>query len=315
MPRRAFTLVELLVVIAIIGILIALLLPAINAAREAGRRAQCTNNLKQIALGLNSFEAAYGNYPAGRAGCDGDNSQPECKGRTGAQRPGTSGFVMILPFIEENGLYKTFMPFAKGALFPSVGPGDSDDGTTAGWETPAITQAEKTRPKTFVCPSDNSKPTYQDVATGCYALVMGSQGPSAPYGIDEVTVKLHNNGMFLYVNRRKATQVRDGLSHTIFVGETIGNDQEESVNCWMIGSRYLHSMRTTDYPINTQPGQGTALNLYGYIANGAFASNHPQGANFAYGDGHVTFFNENIAQPTYRGLSTIAGGEIANADP
>jgi prepilin-type processing-associated H-X9-DG protein len=83
----------------------------------------------------------------------------------------------------------------------------------------------------------------------------------------------------------------------------------------MIGSRYLHSMRTTDYPLNTQPGQGTALNLYGYIANGAFASKHPQGANFAYGDGHVTFFSENISQSTYRALSTIAGSEMASADP
>jgi prepilin-type processing-associated H-X9-DG protein len=222
---------------------------------------------------------------------------------------------MILPFIEEGTLYKMFMPFAKGALFPDPGPNDEDDGTTDGWETPAIAQGVAMRPKTFVCPSDSSQPTYEGVATGCYALVMGSNGPSPPYGIDEVTVKLHNNGMFLYVNRHKAKNVLDGLSHTIFVGETIGNDQEESVNCWTIGARYLESMRTTDYPLNTQPGEGAALNMYGYIANGAFASKHPQGGNFAYGDGHVVFFNENIAQATYRALSTIAGGETASADP
>jgi prepilin-type processing-associated H-X9-DG protein len=116
-------------------------------------------------------------------------------------------------------------------------------------------------------------------------------------------------------SRKTARQVTDGLSHTFFAGETIGNDQEPSLNRWMIGSRLLDSMRTTDYPLNTQPGQGLYLNAYGYIANGAFASNHPQGGNFAFGDGHVLFINENIDQPTYRGLSTIAGGEIVSADP
>src|SRR4029077_8443759 len=150
MRKRAFTLVELLVVIAIIGILIGLLLPAINAAREAGRRAQCSNNLKQIGLGFNTYEGTMGLYPPGRAGYDANGLA-----KVGAGTSGTSGFVYILPYIEENAAYKAFMPFAKGAIFPVTA-----DQTTQGWETPVITQALQTRPKTFVCPTDQSKPLY-----------------------------------------------------------------------------------------------------------------------------------------------------------
>jgi prepilin-type processing-associated H-X9-DG protein/prepilin-type N-terminal cleavage/methylation domain-containing protein len=310
--RWGFTLVELLVVIVIIGILISLLLPAVQAAREASRRTQCSNNLKQTALGLALFDQANGSFPAGRAGCDGYNGDV-CANVPGSGRPGTSGFVMILPFMEQTAIYQMFEPFAKGALFPDPGPNDDDDGTTSGWETPAIAAAVQLRPPMFVCPSDTSKPLYESVATGSYALVMGSNGPSPPYGIDEVTVKMHNNGMFLYVIRHTASDVHDGMSQTFFVGETIGNDQVTSLNRWTIGTRYLDSMRTTGYPLNTPPGQGTDLNMYGYLANGAFASRHPGGGNFAYGDGHVSFISDDIDQASYRALSTIAGGETVTA--
>src|SRR4029077_10399054 len=118
MRKRAFTLVELLVVIAIIGILIALLLPAINAARESGRRSQCANNQKQLGLGFVTYEAALGTFPPGRSGYDGsgapNNNNVPCSARSG-----TSGFVYILPYIELGDIYKTFAPFAKGALFPT----------------------------------------------------------------------------------------------------------------------------------------------------------------------------------------------------
>ena len=99
--ERGFTLVELLVVIAIIGILIALLLPAVQAAREAARRSSCTNNLKQLALAMHNHESTYKEYPAGREGCDG-----ACNPKNG---PGTSGFVYILPYIEQQNLYDQFM--------------------------------------------------------------------------------------------------------------------------------------------------------------------------------------------------------------
>jgi prepilin-type N-terminal cleavage/methylation domain-containing protein/prepilin-type processing-associated H-X9-DG protein len=300
-----FTLVELLVVIAIIGILVGLMVPGVQSAREAGRRTSCANNLKQIALALTNYEAAMGSYPAGRAGCDGWTADV-CANCPGKDRPGTSGFVKILPQLDEGPLYGRFMPFAKGALFPGA-PNDKSDGTTDGWETPDIAEAVKVRPSVFVCPSDNSARLFGSIATGNYALVQGSNGPS--FGIDEFKVKCYNNGMFLYVRTRSTADVTDGLSNTMFVGETIASDTIESANRWVVGSRHLDSLRSTDNPMNTPPGQGVVVDLYGYKANGAFASRHLGGSQFAFGDGHVQFLSENIALPVYRGLSTIAGGE------
>ncbi len=295
---RAFTLVELLVVIAIIGILIGLLLPAINAAREAGRWAQCSNNLKQIGLGFNTYEGTMGLYPPGRAGYDNNGTAK------GAASAGTSGFVYILPYIEENSAYKAFMPFAKGAIFPVI-----INATSTGWETPAITQALQTRPKTFVCPTDQSKALYTGpnspvptngatgYPTGCYALMMGSNGPPLFAITDEVNVKQNNNGMFVYVKGRTAQKVTRGLAHTIFAGETTNNDSDTEPNRWMYATRLEDSLRGTCVAINT-PVVGTA-------SNGAYSSKHPSGANFVFGDGHVIYIGDDIDMPTCQTMSHI----------
>ena len=132
--NTAFTLVELLVVIAIIGILVALLLPAVQMAREAARRTECSNNLRQIGLALVQYEAANECYPPGRMGCDGMNFDV-CAGDKGFERPGTSGFVMLLPMLEQQNLYDELGGFQKGAVFPASGPADTSDGTTSGWLT------------------------------------------------------------------------------------------------------------------------------------------------------------------------------------
>ena len=306
-----FTLVELLVVIAIIGILVSLLLPAVQQAREAARRMQCSNNLKNIALALVNYETSVGVFPPGRMGCDGW-TQDVCANNPGIERPGTSGFVMILPQLEQQNLYDKF-GFELGAVFPAQ-PDNSDDGTTSGWRTPDVDEAIKTRPDVFVCPSDTSKPVFGNTqdATGSYALCQGSNGPT--FGIDQKTVKHYNNGMFHYRTTIAAADVRDGLSNTILAGETIENHTNESQNRWMLGSRHLSCMRSTDNPLNSEPGQGVVvLDLYGYKANGAFGSRHPSGAMFCFGDGHVVFLSENIDLATYRALSTRAGGEVIDA--
>jgi len=302
--RRGFTLVELLVVIAIIGILIALLLPAVQAAREAARRAQCVNNLKQIALALANYENGLRRFPPGRMGCDGWTADV-CTNNPGWARPGTSGFVMILPYIEEQSLYNDFMPFANGALYHAW-PADKPDDTPE-WRTPQILEAVKQRPPVYVCPSDNSQPLKDNIATGSYALCQGSHGPS--WGIDQKSVKHYNTGMFNYRTSYKIRDVVDGLSQTIFAGEVYKADSTESSNRWVLGSRHLDSLRTTENPVNTPPGEGIVLDLYNYKCNGAFGSEHPSGANFAFGDGHVTFLSENIDLATYQALSTRAGEE------
>ncbi len=309
MCKRTFTLVELLVVIAIIGILIALLLPAINAARESGRRSQCGNNQKQLGLGFVTYEGALGTFPPGRSGYDGSGA-PNNNNVPCAARSGTSGFVYILPYIELNDIYKTFMPFAKGALFPTC-----SDATTTGWETPQIAAVLQRRLGTFVCPSDTSQPAYNGYPTSSYAMMMGTLGPGPPQGYSE-TAKQQNTGMFVYVHARKANQVKDGMSHTIFLGETMVSDQDASSNNWARATRFQSGMRSAFNPINTLPGQGvTSTDENNITFNGAFGSRHPGGANFCFGDGHVLFIPDSVDMPTYQAMSTIAGGENLTYSP
>ncbi len=312
-PRRGFTLVELLVVIAIIGILIALLLPAVQTAREAARRSQCVNNLKQLGLALANYESTHKVFPPGRMGCDGVTSGV-CAGKEGRQRPGTSAFLCLLPFLELQQVYDAFGSFEKGAVFPCVGPADSDDGTTTGWKTEAMKTTLAQRPAVFVCTTDLTEPLYNGLGTNSYACVSGTYGPS--YNIN-LEVKYDNDGAFYYCSKTRVRDVTDGLSNTLFVGETVDGHTVESQNVWSQGSRHLSCLRTTDNPPNTMPGEGVYAKdgsdpLYGYKANGAFASRHPGGVNFVFGDGHVTFISENIPLDLYRFLSTIAGGELAS---
>ena len=221
--------------------------------------------------------------------------------------------------MDQLGLYDLFLPFAKGALQPVSGPNDQNDGTTTGWDTARVRAGLATRPAVFVCPSDTAEPMLDldavlnnnwdatiDYAIGSYSLVSGTNGPS--YGISFYKVKMYNNGMFRYKTVRRQSDVTDGLSHTMVAGEAIDGHTGESLNIWWMGGR-LQCLRSTDNPLNTPPGQGIVMTMYGFSTNGAFMSYHPNGAHFAFGDGHVSFLHENIDLATYRALSTIAGGE------
>jgi prepilin-type N-terminal cleavage/methylation domain-containing protein len=356
--RRGFTLVELLVVIAIIGILVGLLLPAVNAARESGRRASCTNNLKQIVAAIANYESANRSFPAGRLGCDATPNSP-CpppQGKTtisGSQSSASSGFVAILPQLDSTTLYNNLTATNNNSLlYPAV-----SDPSSSGWSAmtsignTTISTGLTSRPAVFVCPSDTSKPTDAIITpppttTSSYAMVLGTSttgsiqpGVGGQAGLPTATTSLlvmsgssqkyYNNGPFVYYTPRSASDIRDGLSNTIFVGETLGGDTQNSLNSWPLSIAYLCSLRSTFFPLNAPlgqvpPGDPNALFsidsysgltvLYNTSTTGAFASAHPMGANFAYGGGNVKFTSATIDFATYQALSTIAGSEPMSAD-
>lgn len=315
--RAGLTLVEMLVVVAIVGVLVMLLLPAVQSARESGRRTSCANNLKQVALAMLAFEAAHGKFPAGRQQCDGEtNASYGCtNNETNPPRPGTSGFVPILPRVEEQSLYDNLATsFASGGLWPHL-----LEAAPASWRISTAVTALAQRPAAFVCPSDTSQPTVSNysipTAVASYVLCHGSRGPS--YMTTSTLVgsdmKFRNNGMFGYLNQRSVAAVRDGLSTTFMAGESANNDDRfRSRNLWSYGYRLMDSLRSTECPPNTRVGANSCTT--GWITSngtiyGDFSSQHPGGVVFVFGDGHTLFLSDGVALPVYQALSTIAGRE------
>jgi prepilin-type N-terminal cleavage/methylation domain-containing protein len=291
--RRGFTLVELLVVIAIIATLIGLLLPAVQTAREAARRSACSNQLKQLSLGMAIHEEAKKCYPAGREGSDMCDGAPVIG-------ENTSGFVHILPYIEQASLYSEYTRLAAA--------------TTPKANVPQVfaTSLFSETPGAFRCPS-NVKPlsgadttgARPEVGYGCYAMCQGHQGPSA--GIDCKKTKTQNTGMALYVTKVKRKQLLDGTSKTLLIGEV--PDPTSPINCWWFALRHQDSMRSTDNPVNTPSGQGVTYPAAGGV-NGAFGSQHPGGAMFTLVDGSVRFVEEAIDLTVYRLLGQRASGQV-----
>ncbi|BBO32861.1 DUF1559 domain-containing protein [Lacipirellula parvula] len=298
--RQAFTLVELLVVTAIVGSLVAIVMPAIQAAREAARRQLCGDHLRQLALATAQYEAQIRHFPAGRVGCDDTTGVSACPpGLPVARKTAASGFVTLLPYLEQEPLYAQ-LNVSQGGLWNR----NIDD---LGWfSSPEKAEGVMQRPPIFVCPSDDSaavSEVYAPVlaATGSYCFVQGTKGPAAPRAV----AKYENDGMFLYVIPRRASEVADGLSRTMLLGEVLMSDVWESSNTWTYARLNADCLRTTEYAINTPPGHGDSYERQ----NGAMGSYHPNGALFAFADGHVEFLEEQIAPELYRAMSTVASDE------
>jgi prepilin-type N-terminal cleavage/methylation domain-containing protein/prepilin-type processing-associated H-X9-DG protein len=309
--RAAFTLVELLVVIAIIGVLVALLLPAVQAAREAARRSQCQNNLKQLCLAALNYEGTHKALPPGRYGCDaaaGVNCSPFEWSRA------ASGFLVLLPFIEQQTLYAT-IDFKDGPWKTPDNTCERDDGPGAHGNNAKLVA---TPLQSMNCPSDMKDQfvEFRDriEATGSYAFCSGTKGASNGTQFNAKYRKNGADGVFVYLEgtKRHGTplkEIADGTSNTIFLGETVDGHLKETRNRWTAAGRYVDSLRQTEFAMNTTVDFISVPVTGGYEAAGTFASRHPGGAQFAYGDGRVQFLSEDIAIDPYRAASTHAGSD------
>lgn len=311
--RRGFTLVELLVVIAIIGILIALLLPAVQAAREAARRMQCSNNIKQLALGCLNYESAYQVIPP----C---NSHVDMG--TEAEGNGQNWLVAIMPYIELQGIHSQM--WLEGNFQSGNGIAHPKN-----WEIVGSPIAA------FFCPSDNAMTDeFRDdvwmgkaygkqyggnrkAATANYAGVMGPHKMGSADGVSGGSIwpglpDCHNysaykkqcTGTFWRHSSMapvKLSSFSDGTSQTIIIGEAL--PEYDHFLYWAIAN----SQKSTHMPLNWTPTVNNPWN--GWPDQFGFRSRHAGGAQFAWGDGHVSFISEEIDMDTYWAISTRAGGE------
>jgi prepilin-type processing-associated H-X9-DG protein/prepilin-type N-terminal cleavage/methylation domain-containing protein len=299
-PVRGFTVIELLVVIGIIGLLIALLLPAVQASREAARRAQCVNNLKQIGLGLHNYESAAHVFPPGYVS-NFDASQVD----TG---PGWGWATMLLPFVEQAPLFNT-VNFSQAI------------------DLPTCLTVRLTVINSFLCPSDPSKTPWTATrrdATGvpttaicqvAEANYVGVYGTSDP-GID-------GDGIFYRNSAIGLRDVSDGSSQTLLVGERSQRLGDATWTGSVTGALLFPDQNDgIGYPrIETSPGMvlGHAGGRLGPGDPGGevnqFYSLHAgRGVNFLFADGHVGYLKTTMTYATFRALATRAGGEVISGD-
>lgn len=346
-PRRAFTLIELLVVIAIIAVLISLLLPAVQSAREAARRAQCVNNLKQIGLANHNFESTNGHFPPGYGIYPTGGG-----GRANAN-------AMILSFMESANLYGAFNLSVNINLTGPTSPNNT-----------AQTQIVSA----FNCPSD---PSLSKLLAGTSALgysnyfgsvgatASNELGSSATYqesvggraGIFNVTLdrsgtSTTNPNFMRVMNPTTIGSITDGTSNTALYSETIRSISiantaaeipiESLLNVYIVtslagaldapsaacatfpgtriryrGQQYYRNLPQTSYYNHTTPpnykkwdcGDGSYV-----VSHIAARSYHPGGVNTVFSDGSVRFIKDTVNINTWRALGTKAGGEVISAD-
>ena len=300
----AFTLVELLVVIAIIGVLVALLLPAVQAAREAARRTQCTSQLKQVGLAVQSYHDQRGAFPPGR---------------TATRQFGVSWAFMILPQVEETAVYDAFEPATRV----------DDDANAPAMRTPV---------PVYACPSrrapaadrdfdnDDAAPLVEDAAAaGDYAanagqrLLVGMRETPDDTRPPEAKIDLEEAGPIHTYSRVNARRVTDGLSKTLAVGERHIPDLNDSTpegreHYWQGDTAFFagdnpstilavpsHGLRPDGEPVDPAAGEAYRESLGGP---------HPGVTLTAFLDGHVEALANDTTLETLERLSAIGDGEV-----
>lgn len=317
--RRGFSLVELLVVIAVIAVLISLLLPAVQQAREAARTVQCKNNLKQIGLAFHGYHDAFGTFPSGYVADwrDVANRDP----RTWDGRPGFAWGALILPFLEQSNVQQAF------------------DWNLACWnEENAL--AARTKLSVYLCPSSSGprdgffilEETGAPHPAGAFfghSHYVGNAGHEEPWGETELgSWEGLANGTLYRNSRVSAGDVTDGLSNTVFVGEHSSYVSEKTWVGVVPGSFSHHSPRfqqvlgedaspdfgATYVLSHSGPAQGELgiihppNNPVSHVCQ--MYSEHRGGANVLLGDGSIRFIGEFIHQPTWAALCGRNEGEV-----
>jgi len=323
--ERAFTLIELLVVIAIIAVLVGLLLPAVQAAREAARRLQCQNNLKQIGLALHGYHEAWQSFPpAYLAPHTGLRNQPSTDLELGS---GWAWGTLILPYLEQKPVYDAAnFDLGYGEVGGPLGLLGLSENRTV----------RKIALSSYLCPSGGGgeQPLQLGYNSASVEASPGQYIASSGW-MNTSTSPISGTGL-LYPNSRVAVgDVRDGTSATLMIGErsrnvtdvawsgSFGSHASPATLCTKagrpvascVGLMFLLMGRTgpaSDIQSGAVPDE-SSLNPQRVGADG-FASLHPGGCQFLLGDGSVRFLKETLAPPILRALASRASGEVVGAD-
>jgi prepilin-type N-terminal cleavage/methylation domain-containing protein len=293
--RSGFTLIELLVVIAIIAILIALLLPAVQQAREAARRTQCKNNMKQIGLALHNYHDVFGVFPMGR------NSLKT------TEYHGHSCHTRLLPYIDQTALYNVMNLNASFVDQPN-------------WNTPELTLISA-----YLCPSNpvtegvdwtgstNPAPgadPKQDSARTHYEPISDSgRGRNPALSL----VVANGNGLIFHDSKKSTRDVIDGTSNTLAFCEIVSNGPGTFSCCsWAAYADGIGTVNGINAPFRSTAGGVPPLGaeMFGGNAFSGPASHHVGGAHFTLADGSVRFLSQNMSQATLTAITTIFGGEV-----
>jgi len=288
----AFTLVELLVVIAIIGILMALLLPAVQSVREAARRIQCVNNLSQLALAAQQYESAHESFPPGVLDAKGPIESV-------AQGQHVNWLAHLLPHLDQQNAYDR-LDFADGAYGTKNAP-------LRNWGA-----------NVFLCPSDSGAAALAPAGVSNYAGC--HHDVEAPIDADNHGVLFLNSGV-------RYRDIADGSSQTIMFGEKLATKLDLG---WLSGTRA--TLRNTGTAINGSSSAGGLLAVLGDAAEispgyaaapaaaaapgkpalvvGGFESHHPSGAVFAFADGSVRFLSNSTSRPLLAQFGHRADGQL-----